>query len=36
MAEGVSADLRHDAELLEASYLGDKQATHAAEEAGLL
>jgi branched-chain amino acid transport system ATP-binding protein len=36
MAEGVSAALRHDAELLEASYLGDKDATHEAEEAGLL
>jgi branched-chain amino acid transport system ATP-binding protein len=36
MAEGGSAELRHDAELLEASYLGDKQATREAEEMGLI
>ena len=36
VAEGRSDELRHDAELLEASYLGDETATYEAEEAGLL
>jgi branched-chain amino acid transport system ATP-binding protein len=35
-AEGPSAQLRKDAELLEASYLGDEKAVHEAEEVGLL
>jgi branched-chain amino acid transport system ATP-binding protein len=35
VAEGSSAELRKDAELLEASYLGEDKAVHAAEEAGL-
>ena len=36
VAEGDSAELRHDAELLEASYLGDERAVQAAESTGLL
>lgn len=36
VAEGPAAKLRHDAELLEASYLGDERAVHEAEEIGLL
>jgi branched-chain amino acid transport system ATP-binding protein len=36
VAEGSSADLYKDAELLEASYLGEDKAVHAAEEAGLI
>jgi branched-chain amino acid transport system ATP-binding protein len=36
VAEGNSAQLRKDAELLEASYLGDERAVHAAESSGLL
>ncbi len=35
-AEGPASQLRHDAELLEASYLGDERAAHEAEESGLL
>jgi branched-chain amino acid transport system ATP-binding protein len=35
-AEGNSAELRRDAELLEASYLGNEQAVEKAEEVGLL
>ena len=35
-AEGPAGQLRHDAELLEASYLGDEGAVHEAEESGLL
>lgn len=36
VAEGTAAELRRDAELLEASYLGDRQAVVEAENAGLL
>ena len=36
VAEGKSAELRRDAELLEASYLGNEQAVQKAEEVGLL
>jgi branched-chain amino acid transport system ATP-binding protein len=36
VAEGTSVELRRDAELLEASYLGSEQAMEKAEEAGLL
>ena len=36
VAEGAGSELRHDAELLEASYLGDESAVHAAESTGLL
>ena len=36
VAEGNSAQLRREAELLEASYLGDEQAVKKAEEVGLL
>lgn len=36
VAEGTAAELRRDAELLEASYLGDRQAVAEAENAGLL
>ena len=36
VAEGVSADLRRDAELLEASYLGNEKAVETAERVGLL
>jgi branched-chain amino acid transport system ATP-binding protein len=36
VAEGDSAQLRKDAELLEASYLGDERAVQAAEDTGLL
>ena len=36
VAEGDSAELRKDAELLEASYLGDESAVQAAEASGLL
>ena len=35
-AEGPASQLQHDAELLEASYLGDERAVHEAEESGLL
>lgn len=35
-AEGNSAELRRDAELLEASYLGNEQAVEKAEEVGLI
>ena len=36
VAEGPAEQLRHDAELLEASYLGDEGAVQEAEESGLL
>ena len=36
VAEGDSAELRKDAELLEASYLGEENAVQAAESSGLL
>ena len=36
VATGSAAELRRDAELLEASYLGEESAMHEAEEAGLL
>jgi branched-chain amino acid transport system ATP-binding protein len=36
VAEGKSSDLRRDAELLEASYLGNEQAVEKAAEVGLL
>ena len=36
VAEGNSAELRQDAELLEASYLGEEGAVQAAESSGLL
>jgi branched-chain amino acid transport system ATP-binding protein len=36
VAEGSAGDLRRDAELLEASYLGERKAVEHAEEAGLL
>ncbi len=36
VAEGTSTELRKDAELLEASYLGEDKAIHAAEQAGLI
>lgn len=36
VAEGSAESLRHDAELLEASYLGDRQAIAEAETTGLL
>ena len=36
VAEGSSADLKRDAELLEASYLGEHTAVSEASESGLL
>ena len=36
VAEGTATELHRDAELLEASYLGDEKAVEAAEESGLL
>jgi branched-chain amino acid transport system ATP-binding protein len=36
VAAGPASQLRHDAELLEASYLGDESALHEAEASGLL
>jgi branched-chain amino acid transport system ATP-binding protein len=36
VAEGNTAQLRKDAELLEASYLGDEKAVAKAEEVGLI
>ena len=36
VAAGSATELRRDAELLEASYLGDEQAVEAAEQSGLI